>query len=167
MATKPALTSRRGLGGLTALIGGAAMIGAVFLPWLAYPSLANTARGWDTFALASGGARWFTQHAFDAYGFSPGFTGLSVLIAGGLLGVAGGAMLLSLRGGAFRLRGSTVLALRLGALLVLVVGGTNLVSAYARGASGLVTPQWGLFQTAAGAIIGLVAVWVGLSRGRS
>ncbi len=167
MATNPPLASRRGLGGLTALIGGAAMIGAVFLPWLAYPSLGNTIRGWDTFALASGGTRWFTEHAFDAYGLSPGFTGMSVLIAGGLLGVSGGAMLLSLRGGAFRLRTPTLWILRLVALLVLVVGATNLVSGYATGASGLVTPQWGLFQTAAGAMIGLVAVWLGLSRDRS
>ena len=167
MATNPPLASRRGLGGLSALIGGAAMIGAVFLPWLAYPSLGNTIRGWDTFALASGGTRWFTQHAFDAYGLSPGFTGMSVLIAGGLLGVSGGAMLFSLRGGGFRLRAATMRALRVLALVAFVVGGTNLVSAYATGGSGLVTPEWGLFQSAAGAMIGLVAVWLGLSRDRS
>lgn len=167
MTTKPSLASRRGLGGLTALIGGAAMIWSVFLPWLAYPSLGNTVRGWDTYALASGSGRWFTQHAFSADGFNPGFTGMSVLIAGGLLGASGLAMLSSLRGGAFRLRTATTLILRVLALLVLVVGGTNLVSAYAAGALALVTPQWALFQAGAGATIGLVAVWVGLSRGRS
>jgi hypothetical protein len=165
--TNSSLTSRQGLGGFAALIGGAAMVSAVALPWLAYPSLGNTMRGWDTYALASGGARWFTQHAFNADGLSPGFTGLSVLIAGGLLVVSGLAMLILLRGGAFRLRAATILVLRVLALLVFVVGGTNLVSAYTAGAFALVTPQWGLFQVAAGAMTGLVAVWVGLSRGRT
>lgn len=166
MAVKPSLTSRRGLGGITSLIGGTAMVGAVFLPWLGYPTLGSTMRGWDTFTLASGGESWFTQHAFDAYRVSPGFTGMSVLIAGGLLGVAGAVMLISLRGGVFRLRGAAVLVLRVLALLIFVVGGTNLVSAYVTADSGLVTPQWGLFQAALGGLIGLAAVWLGLSRGR-
>ena len=76
-------------------------------------------------------------------------------------------MLLSLGGGSFRLRTMTIAALRVLALLVLVVGVTGLISSYATGGTGLVTPQWGLFQLATGAVIGMASVWMGTARRRS
>lgn len=150
-----------------ALIGGAGMGLSVLISWLAYPSLGYTVTGWDTYRLAAGSERWFTPHAFSTDGFSPGFTGMPALIAAGLLMLSGVLMLLSLRGGSFRLGTMTIVGLRVLALLVVVVGVTGLISSYATGGTRLVTPQWGLFQLAAGAVIGVVAVWMGLSRGRT
>jgi len=76
-------------------------------------------------------------------------------------------MLLSLAGGAFRLGLAAILVLAVLALLAFLVGGTNLASLYATGDPDRVTPEFGLFVLAAGAVIGLVSVWVGLSRSRS
>jgi hypothetical protein len=166
VATSMSLTSRRGLGGVSALIGGAAVIVSVFLPWLGYPS-GDTVTGWDTYAFASGTARWFTRHAFSAIGFSPGFSGVSVLIAGGVLVLLALAMLFSLAGGAFRLGVAAAVVLGVLALLAFIVGGANLASLYATGDPDLVTPGYGLFVLSAGAVIGLVGVWAGISRARS
>jgi hypothetical protein len=44
---------------------------------------------------------------------------------------------------------------------------TNLASLYATGDSDLVSPEWGLYMLTAGAVIGLLGVWVGIGRGRS
>lgn len=159
-------SSRRGLGGVSALVGGILMVVSAFLPWLGYPSSGDTVTGWDTYALASGSAQWFTQDAFSAGGFSPGFTGLSVLIAGAVLVLLSLVMLLSLAGGVFRLGLAAILVLAVLALLASLVGGTNLASLYATGDPDRVTPEFGLFVLAAGAVIGLVSVWVGLSRSR-
>jgi len=161
------LSSRRGLGGVSALVGGILMVVSVFLPWLGYPSAGNTVTGWDTYALSSGSAQWFTQDAFSTRGFSPGFTGLSVLIAGGVLVLLGLVMLFSLAGGAFRLGPAVLLVLGALALLVFIVGGSNLASLYATGDPNLVTPEYGLFLLSAGSLIGLIAVWVGLPRAHS
>lgn len=167
MTTSNSLASRRGLGGVSALIGGLLMIVSVFLPWLAYPSAGDAVTGWDTYALASGAARWFTQDAFRTEGFSPGFTGVPVLIAGGVLALLGLVMLASLAGGPFRLGRPALLVLAVLALLAFLVGGTNLASLFATGDPNRVTPEYGLFVLATGAVIGLVSVWVGLSRARA
>jgi hypothetical protein len=167
MNTSLSLTSRRGLGGVSALVGGILVIVSVFLPWLGYPSAGNTVTGWDTYALSSGSAQWFTQDAFSTRGFSPGFTGLSVLIAGGLVVLLSLAMLLSLAGGAFRLGFAAILVLAGLALLAFLVGVSNLASLYATGDPNLVTPEYGLFLLSAGSLIGLIAVWMGLPRAHS
>jgi hypothetical protein len=167
MTAGQSLSSRRGLGGLAALAGGMLMTVSVFLPWLGYPSAGTTVTGWDTYALASGTAQWFTRHAFSAGGFSPGFAGVSVLLAGGLLVLLGAVMLLSLAGGAFRLGLAAILILGALALVAFIVGGSNLTSLYATGDPDAVTPEYGLFVLSAGAVMGLLGVWVGLGRGRS
>ena len=166
MTTSTSLSSRRGVGGFSALVGGILMILSVFLPWLGYPSAGSTVTGWDTYALTSGSARWFTQDAFRVDGFSPGFSGVSVLIAGGLMALLGLAMLFSLAGGAFRLGTAVLVVLGVLALVAFIVGGTNPASLFATGDPNLVTPEYGLFVLAAGSVIGLVSVWVGISGGR-
>lgn len=155
------------MGGLIAVIGGAAMVLSVFLPWQRYLSLGSSATGWDTHTLTSGSARWFTTSAFNADALSPGFSGAVVLIAAGLLVLPGLRMLLSLAGGAVRLRVAEAVALAVAALVAFGVAATNLVSIYATGNPNLVTPEFGLFVLGAGAAIGLTGVWVGLSRRRS
>ncbi len=166
MTTTTSLSSRRGLGGFAALVGGALMILSVFLPWLGSPLAGESVTGWDTYDLASGSEKFFVQEAFDT-GFSPLFSGMSVLIAGGLLALIGLAMLASVSGGAFRLPAGGILILGILALLIFIVGGTNLASLYATGDPDLVTPEWGLYLLAGGAIIGLLGVWVGIGKGRS
>jgi len=167
MATSSSLASRRGLGGLAALAGGFLVILSVFAPWMYYPASTSTVTGWDTFELASGADKWFTQDAFSTSGFSPGFSGISVLIAGIVLALIALAMLFSRSGGAFRLSLGSILVLGFVALLVFVVGCTNLASLYATADQNVVRPEWGLFALAAGVAVGLVGVWVGMGRGRS
>jgi len=167
MAINTPLSTRRGLGGLVALAAGALMIVSVFLPWLSSPvGAGDSVTGWDTYEQASGGEQWFVQETFSS-GFSPWFTGISVLIAGGLLALIGLAMLFSLSGGAFRLPVAGIILLGFIALLIFIVGITNLVSLYATGDSDLVIPEYGLFLLTAGATVGLLGVWVGVGRGRS
>lgn len=166
MTTSTSLSSRRGLGGFAALVGGALMIVSVFLPWLGSPLGGQSVTGWDTYDLASGTEKFFVQEAFST-GFSPLFSGLSVLIAGGLLALIALAMLGSLSGGAFRLPAGGIFILGILALLIFVVGGTNLASLYATGDPDVVTPEWGLYLLAGGAIIGLLGVGVGIGKGRS
>jgi hypothetical protein len=167
MTTSTSLSGRRGLGGFVALAAGALMVASVFLPWLNSPlGAGGSVTGWDTYEQASGGEQWFVQETFSS-GFSPWFTGISLLIAGGLLALIGLAMLASLRGGAFRLPVAGIIVLGLMALLIFIVGITNLVSLYATGDSDLMTPAYGLFLLTAGATAGLLGVWVGVGRGRS
>ena len=163
MTTSMSRSGRRGLGGLIALAAGALMVASVFLPWVGG---GGSVTGWDTYEQASGTKQWFVQETFSSR-FSPWFTGASVLVAGGLLALVGLAMLASLRGGAFRLPVAGIIVLGLLALLIFVVGITNLVSLYATGDPGLVTPAYGLFLLTAGATAGLLGVWVGVGRGRS
>jgi hypothetical protein len=168
MTTRENLSSRRGLGGFAALIGGALMIVSVFLPWFSGAEASYS--GWDAVVEdvtnVEGTGDFYISPAFGS-GFSPFFTGLSVLIAGGLLVLIGVAMLFSLSGGAFRLPGFWVFLLGLLALLIFIVGVTNLISLYATGDSDVWSPEWGLYLLTAGAAIGLLGVWVGISRGRS
>lgn len=163
MATSMSRSARRGLGGFTALAAGGLMVASVFLPWVGG---GRPVTGWDTYRQASGVKQWFVQETFSS-GFSPWFTGASVLAAGSLLALVGLAMLASLRGGAFRLPVAGIIVLGLLALLIFVVGVTNLVSLYATGEPGLVTPAYGLFLLAVGATGGLLGVWVGIGRGPS
>jgi hypothetical protein len=166
MTTSTFLSTRRGLGGFAALAGGALMIVSVFLPWLSSPLGGDSVSGWDTYDLASGTEQWFVQEAFRN-GFSPLFSGMSVLVAGALLALIGLAMMFSLSGGAYRLPAAGILLLALLAVLVFIVGGTNLLSLYATGDPDLVTPEYGLYLLAAGAIVGLLGVLVGIGRGKS
>jgi hypothetical protein len=141
----------------------------VFLPWLGTNGPSYT--GWDAVVEdvtnVSGTGDFFETPFFAESGFSPFFTGLSVLIAGGALALIGLAMLFSLSGGAFRLSGFVMFVLGLLALLIFIVGVTDLISLYATGDPDLVTPEWGLYLLTAGALIGLLGVWVGIGRGRS
>lgn len=168
MTTGRSLSTRRAVGGASALVGGALMIASVFLPWLGYPSANSLVTGWDTYTLTSGTTRWFTADAFSPEGFSPGFSGLSVLIVGGLMALLGLALLLLLAVGTRRpgIAVAVGLVLRGLALLIVIVAVTNLASLFATAEPGLVTPQFGLFLLVGGALIGLVSVWVGVSRTR-
>lgn len=169
MTTRENLSSRRGLGAFAALIGAALMIVSVFLPW--FEGAGSSYSGWDAVVEdvtnIGGTGDFYHSPFFAADGFSPFFTGLSVLIAGVLLAVIGLLMLVSLSGGAFRLPGFWMFIVGLLALAVAVVGVTNLASLYATGDSDLVSPEWGLFLLTAGAVVGLLGVWVGIGRGRS
>ena len=168
MTTRENLSSRRGLGGFVALIGAALMIISVFLPWFGTDA---SYTGWDAVVKdvtnIQGTGDFFTTPYFADSGFSPFFTGLSVLIAGGLLVLIGVAMLFSLSGGAFRLPGFWVFIVGVLALAIAIVGVTNLASLLATGDSNVVSPEWGLYMLTAGAVIGLLGVWVGIGRGRS
>ena len=169
MTTGSSLSSRRGLGGFAALIGGAAMIVSVFLPWI------GGATGWDSVnqELTSditnvSTGDFFHNPTFADSGFSPFFTGLSILIAGGLLVLIGLAMLASLRGGAFRLPGAGKFIIAVLAVLIAIVGVTNLASLYATGDADVWSPEYGLFVLTAGALIGFLGVLGGVTgRGRS
>jgi hypothetical protein len=168
MPTGTSLSSRRGLGGSTAVVGGALMVVAVFLPWLNGWHGRGSVSGWDTYTVRSGFLAKFGFKEAFASGFSPMFTGLSVLIAGGLLALIGLAMLASLRGGAFRLPGAGRVGLAVLVLLIAIGGVTNLASLYAtRTHPDWVTPEYGLYLLTAGAILGLVGVLVGGANGRS
>jgi hypothetical protein len=168
MTTRRNVSSRRGLGGFAALVGGLLMIVSAFFPWFGTDA---SYTGWDAVVKdvtnISGTGNFFATPYFAESGFSPFFTGLSVLIAGGVLVLIGLAMLFSLSGGAFRLSGVVMFVLGLLALLIFIVGATNLVSLYATGDPDVVSPEWGLYLLTGGAIIGLLGVWLGIGRGRS
>ena len=169
MTTRQNLSTRRGLGGFVALVGGALMIVSVFFPW--FQGAGSSYSGWDAVVediqSVQGAGDFFANPYFAASGFSPFFTGLSVLIAGVLLALIGLLMLLSLSGGAFRLPGVWVFIVGVLALAIAIVGVTNLASLLATGDSNVVSPEWGLYMLTAGAVIGLLGVWVGIGRGRS
>lgn len=169
MTTRENLSSRRGLGGFAALIGAALMIISVFLPW--FEGAGSSYTGWDAVVedvtSIEGTGDFYHSPFFASDGFSPFFTGLSVLIAGVLLALIGLLMVFSLSGGAFRLSGFWMFIVGLLALVIAVVGVTNLASLYATGDTDLVSPEWGLFLLTAGAVVGLLGVWVGIGRGRS
>ena len=169
MTTRQNLSTRRGLGGFVALVGGALMIVSVFFPW--FQGAGSSYSGWDAVVediqSVQGTGDFFANPYFAASGFSPFFTGLSVLIAGALLVVIGLLMLLSLSGGAFHLAGFWKFILGLLALAIAVVGVTNLASLLATGDSDAVSAEWGLYLLTGGAIIGLLGVWVGIGGGRS
>jgi hypothetical protein len=166
MATSTVLSSRRGLGGFAALAGAALMIVSVFLPWV------GDVTGWDSVnqeitSIRSAGD-FYVNPAFADSGFSPFFTGLSILIAGGLLALISLAMLASLKGGAFRLPSSGHLALTVLGVIIAVVGVTNLASLYATGpGAGMLDPAYGLFVLTAGALIGFFGILGGASKGDS
>jgi len=155
MATSTALSSRRGLGGFATLAGGALMIVSVFLPWF------GGITGWasvntDLASIRSTGDFYGNY----AEGFSPFFTGLSILIAGGLLVLIGLFMVASLRGGAFHLPAVGKLIVAVLAIVIVIVGVTNLASLYA---TSDVDPEYGLFILTAGALIGFFGVVGGMS----
>jgi hypothetical protein len=170
MATSRSLSSRRGLGGFAALVGAALMIVSVFLPWFRGGGVSVT--GWDSVntkitSIRSAGD-FFKNPAFANSGFSPFFTGLSILIAGGLLALISLAMLASLRGGAFRLPAAGHLALTALGIVIAAVGVTNLASLYATGpGSELLKPEYGLFILTAGALIGFFGILGGAGKGDS
>ena len=167
MTTSTSLSSRRGLGGFAALAGGALMIVSVFLPWLSSPVGDHAVTGWDTYDLSSGVDKFFVQEAFDS-GFSPMFTGMSVLIAGAVLALIGLTMLASLRGGAFALATMGKALVVIMGLLSFIVGATNLISLYATGpGADILGPEYGLYVLTAGALVGLFGAAGGLGKGRS
>ena len=171
------ISSRRGLGGFAALVGGALMIVSVFLPWFGgggqtftgwdsvNPSLGDISTAGQAFDEIANAGNFYENAYFDpASSFSPFFTGLSVLIAGGLLVLIGLAMLASLRGGAFHLPGAGKLILAILAILCAIVGVTNLSSLYATGpGAGLLDAEYGLFLLTAGGLIGFLGVVGGMS----
>lgn len=164
MADRKSLSSRRGLGGFIALLGGAAMIVSVFLPW--FKSGGPSYSGWDAVVEdvqnVSGLGDFYHSPTFAASGFSPFFTGLAVLIAGILLVLVGLLMLLSLRGGAFHLPGIVQILLGVLALGIAFVGVTNLASLYATGDTDIFKPEYGLFILTVGAVVGMLGVWLGI-----
>jgi len=167
MAGSAALASRRGLGGIAAVVGGALMIVSVWMPWLDLQVEDPT--GWDTYtALSDNGRNVLYEHNFFDAGFSPFFSGLAILIAGGLVALIGLAMFASLRGGAMAVPGAGVAVLSLLALLVLLTGATNLFSLYVTGpGSGIIDPAYGLYVLPVGGLVGFLGVSLGLARGRS
>jgi hypothetical protein len=164
MTTRKSLSSRRGLGGFAALVGGAAMIVSVFLPW--FKAGGPSYSGWDAVVEdvtnIGGTGDFFVNPAFASSGFSPFFTGLSVLIAGVLLVLIGLAMLASLRGGAFHLPGIVQVLLGVLALGIAFVGVANLASLYATGDTDIFKPEYGIFILTAGAVVGLLGAWLGI-----
>lgn len=170
MATNTSLSSRRGLGGFAALVGGALMVVSVFLPW--FGAGGGSVTGWDSVNTEITEIRstgdFFKNPAFAESGFSPFFTGLSILIAGGLLVLIGLAMLASLRGGTFRLPGAGRFILVVLGLLIVIVGVANLASLYATGpGTEFLKPEYGLFVLTGGALIGLLGMLGGVSKGDS
>jgi len=161
---RKSLSSRRGIGGFIALLGGLAMIVSVFLPWFAAGGPSYS--GWDAVVddamNVSGVGDFYDSPFFAESGFSPFFTGLAVLIAGILLVLIGLALLASLRGGAFHLPGVLQILLGVLALGIAVVGVTNLASLYATGDPDVFKPEYGLFILTAGAAVGLLGVWLGI-----
>jgi hypothetical protein len=181
MAASSSLSSRRGLGGFAALVGAALMVVAVFLPWFSSgdqsftgwdsvnPSLADISSADEAVETIADAGNFFDNSYFDpASSFSPFFTGLSILIAGGLLALISLAMLASLKGGAFRLPSAGHLALTVLGIIIAIVGVTNLASLYATGpGSEFLKPEFGLFLLTAGALLGFFGVVAGLGKGRS
>ena len=181
MAASSSLSSRRGLGGFAALVGAALMVLSVFLPWFSSgdqsftgwdsvnPSLADISSADEAVDTIAEAGNFFDVSYFDpASSFSPFFTGLSILIAGGLLALISLAMLASLKGGAFRLPPAGHLALTVLGIIIAIVGVTNLASLYATGpGSEFLKPEYGLFLLTAGALIGFFGVVGGAGSGRS
>jgi hypothetical protein len=166
MAASSSLSSRRGLGGFAALAGAALMVVSVFLPWLTLLG-EESITGWDTYTDATGMEQFYMGEAFDT-GFSPWFSGMSVLIAGAVMALLGLALLASVRGGAFALPAAGKLVVGVLAALAAIVGVTNLASLYATGpGAGMLDPEYGLFLLTAGALIGFLGVVAGFGKGRS
>ena len=172
MAGSTSLSSRRGLGGFAALLGGALMVVSVFLPWFSAGGVSFT--GWDSVStelteIRSTGAFYQSPTFTTTPGeFSPFFTGLSILIAGVLLVLIGLAMMASLRGGAFRLPALGQFILAILAIVIAVVGVTNLASLYATRDPASFAAEYGLFVLTGGAIIGFLGGCLGfLGDGKS
>jgi hypothetical protein len=175
------LSSRRGLGGFAALVGGALMIVSVFLPWFGgggqsftgwdsvNPNLADISNAGEAVDTIAEAGNFFDNSYFDpASSFSPFFTGLSILIAGALLVLIGLAMMFSLKGGAFQLPGFGQFILVVLGILIAIVGVTNLASLYATGpGTEFIKPEYGLFLLTAGALIGFFGVVGGAGKGDS
>jgi len=166
---RKSLSSRRGIGGFIALLGGLAMIVSVFLPWFAAGGPSYS--GWDAVVddamNVSGVGDFYDSPFFAESGFSPFFTGLAVLIAGILLVLIGLALLASLRGGAFHLPGVLQILLGVLALGIAVVGVTNLASLYATGDTDILQPEYGIFVLTAGAVVGMLGVWLAIGGEKS
>lgn len=181
MTSSTSLSSRRGLGGFAALIGAALMVVSVFLPWFGSgnqsftgwdsvnPSLADISSAGEAVDTIADAGNFYDNSYFDPAGsFSPFFTGLSILIAGGLLALISLAMLISLRGGAFHLPGAGQFVLLVLGIIITIVGVTNLASLYATGpGSEFLKPEFGLFLLTAGALIGFFGVIGGSAGGKS
>lgn len=169
MTDRKSLSSRRGFGAFVAVIGGAAMIVSVFLPWFGVGGPSYS--GWDAVVddamNVSGVGDFYDSPFFAESGFSPFFTGLAVLIAGILLVLIGLALLASLRGGAFHLPGMVQILLGVLALGIAVVGVTDLASLYATGDTDLIKPEYGIFVLTAGAVVGMLGVWLGIGGDKS
>jgi len=158
------LSSRRGIGGLVVMLGGALMIASVWLPWL--DTQADDPTGWDTYtALTDAGHNGFYEGSFFNSGFSPLFSGLSVLIAGCMVAVIGLAMILVLRATP---PVGVRLAMLLVAIAVMIVAGLNLLSLFRTGpGSGILDPAFGMYLAAAGGFVGLLGVAVGVAPDRT
>lgn len=183
MTTSTSISSRRGLGGFVALVAAALMIISVFLPWFGGAFTGGkSVTGWDSVNpdiadisdyqefvdIVSGAGNFYESPYFALSGFSPFFTGLSVLIAGGALALIGLVMIASLRGGAFGLSAAGYLALTVLTLVIAIVGVTNLASLFTTGpGTGYLDPEYGLYLLTGGALLGFLAVGVGSGKGSS
>jgi hypothetical protein len=145
--------SRRRLGGWAAMVGGVLMIVSAFLPWLRSPRSGAIWTGWGYVDRLLGIEKLFLW-GFYSTGFNPFFTGLAVVIAGGLLVLVGLAMLRSRRARAFASRAAGRAGLVTIALLTLIVGFSSLISCHARG----VRPLYGLYLLAAATLVGVLGV---------
>jgi hypothetical protein len=168
MTTSTSSAPRRVVGGFMALIGGALMIVSVFLPWL--DTQGEDPTGWDTYTtLSDAGRNIFYEHNFYASGFSPFFSGLTIMIAGGLLALIGLVMLASLRGGVSRLPKAAVTPLMVVGLLIFVVAAADPFSLLSTGPGrGILDPGIGLYLVPVGALLGEIGiVSLGIKRAHS
>ncbi len=152
---------RRFVGGFASLAVGALMIVLVFTPWLSIGGVERT--GWQLYTdFTDAGRNGFYEQQFFSDGFSPFFSGLAILVAGGLMALIGVATLASLRGGTFRMPRWGVFVAVVLSWLIAIVGATNFVSLLMTAPDG---PRGtGLFVLALVAVIGPIAVLTGLGQ---
>lgn len=167
VASRASSQRARWPGGL-AVAGGMVMMISVFLPWWESSSYAET--GWDEFLFMRdlGFSRaWFVQPVEVSGWWGLYFSALSVLIAGVLLSVIGGALVVRSRRNLAPWRVSGRLTLGLVAAVLVLVGIANLITALLirLDVDFWLDPGFGMYVLAAGAMAGFLGVVLGLRRG--
>ncbi len=152
---------------LAALIGAIVVIGASFAPWVSSSTSDEKLSGWQLYDDQVGdkeNAGFYFDRSFGKDD-SPFFTGLSTIIAGAAVGIVALALMVS-RGSANDSIGGVFAFLGITAgILVLVVGGTNLVS-YLRKAEGVPADlEWGLILVWVGAVVSAAIIPASLTAG--
>jgi hypothetical protein len=146
----------RHLSGWATLVGGVLMVVAAFLPWIQIRTGPRFWTGWD-YASQMRGIRKLFIWDFWSTGFSPFFTGLAVVVAGGLLVLIAVAMLAARGGGTLALRAAAKPWPVIIAGLALIVGITNLVASFRAAAT-----EWAFYLPFVGALLGAVGVAIAL-----